>query len=286
MDVSARYAAAWERELQQGLPTRVRTVCQVGWEALRRNVQEASEDYVAAIVASLARGDLWVVRHVFEREFMDTLRDRTIAWTKSREPAFHKMLDGCPDFHRVIDAETGSRYAFPCCKHSAYFYRWNDDPLGIWPAITARWRIFKILMGLAEDAYERNVPSDGVVDRIQVVRYPPSIGFLAPHQDPHEHQRLFFSAYMSKRGVDYHGGGFYALGADNQVQDIEALVDVGDVCVGMASIVHGVEACDADRPADWSAGDGRWFLSMYSNASDAVPERVTGRPAELGEVAA
>lgn len=276
MDLSARYRAAWERQMPAGRePSRARTVHEAGWDAFRR----ALETEVEGFVESLAAGDLWIVRGVFEPAFLRALRENTIAWTRSRPPAFHKMLDGSPDFHRIIDPETGKHYAFPCCKHSAYFYRWNDDPLGLWPEITARWRVFKVLMGLAPDQYERNAARDGVVDRVQIVRYPPGIGFLAPHQDPHQHQRLFFSAYMSRRGVDYQGGGFYALGADDAAIDMESLVRVGDVCVGMATVVHGVAPCEG-RP-DWAATDGRWFLSMYSNATDAVANRATGRAVPL-----
>ncbi len=277
MDVRTRYERAWG-ELKE-LPERVTAIHETTWDEFRLAVSAGDQPFVDHVIGALSRGAVWIVHGVFAPEFMAELKAKTLAWERARPAAFHKMIDGSPDFHRVIDPETGNRYAFPCCKHSAYFYRWNDDPLGIWPTVTERWRVFKLLMGLAPDAYEQNVPSDGVVDRVQVVRYPPGIGFLAPHQDPHQHQRLFFSAYMTKRGVDYQGGGFYALGNGGSKVDLERFVSTGDVCVGMASLVHGVAPCEG--APDWNADDGRWFLSMYSNATDAVPDRATGRPAQL-----
>jgi hypothetical protein len=238
-------------------------------------------EFVHYVVSSLYRGEVWLLTGAFEVEFMRTLRERTVTWCRTREPSFHKMLEGSPDFHRIIDLEAGLKYSFRCCKHSAYFYRWNDDPLGVWPYITERWRVMKTLMGLKPDEYESFTPKDGVVDRIQIVRYPPAIGYLEPHQDPHLHQRLFFSAYMSERGKDYEGGGFYLVDKQDKAVEMEDHIRVGDICVGYATVFHGVAPCDRHKAPDWKATDGRWFLSMYSNASDEVPRRHTGRPARV-----
>ncbi len=103
-----------------------------------------------------------------------------------------------------------------------------------------------------------------------MVRYPPAIGYLEPHVDAWQHQRCFFSVYMSKRGVDYQGGGFYFVDAKGAAQYLEDQIDVGDVCLGHANLLHGVAPCDRDKTPDWNAADGRWFLSLYSNASDEV----------------
>lgn len=276
------YAAAWssiEAALPQ--PSRYAGLTVMDWAEFSERVAGADPEFVDCVVDSLYRGKFWLLRGAFTPAFMESLRLRTIEWTRGRPESFHKMLEGSPDFHRIIDLEAGRKYSFECCKHSAYFYRWNDDPLGIWPEITARWRVIKTVMGLASDAYERLTPKDGVVDRIQVVRYPPAIGFLEPHADPHLHQRVFLSAYMSKRGTDFQGGGFYAVGPDDQAVDAEAQFRVGDICIGYASVYHGVAPCDRDKVPDWGATNGRWFLSLYSNASDEIPQRHTGRPVKL-----
>ena len=109
------------------------------------------------------------------------------------------MKEGCPDFHRKIDIETGKKYSFSRCSHSYYFYRWNNDPINLFDEIDKRWRLIKKLMGLNFDEFENNTPKHGVVDRVQLVRYPSSIGYLEPHSDPYKHQKLFISGYMSKQ---------------------------------------------------------------------------------------
>lgn len=274
------WRACWEAaERTRPAPTRARHIVVRHWEDIRDRLHLTG--LAEQMVWSLYRGDVWLLKGAFDSSFMAELKAKTVAYMRGNVSAFHKMLEGSPDFHRMIDLETGKKYAFEGCKHSAYFYRWNDDPLGIWPTITERWRVAKTIMGLRPDEYEGFTPKDGVVDRIQVVRYPPAIGYLEPHADPHQHQRLFFSGYMSKRGADYQGGGFYVVGENDKVREVEDAIDVGDVCLGYATVYHGVAPCDRGKTPDWNADDGRWFLSMYSNASDEVQQRHTGRPVKL-----
>lgn len=270
-----------QRESSRKPPERAKNIHAMAYREAQDIARAPNIERLEWLARSLYEGNVWILRKAFPAEFMLELKRKTVAWTATRAPSFYKMLEGSPDFHRIIDIEAGKKYSFQCCKHSAYFYRWNNDPLGIWPEITERWRVVKMLMGLAPDEYERNTPKHGVVDRIQVVRYPPSIGFLEPHADPHLHQRLFFSAYMSKRGVDYQGGGFYLVGQNDEVVNIEDQLDVGDACIGYATVMHGVAPCDRGKAPDWSKDDGRWFLSMYSNASDEVPNRHTGHAVKL-----
>jgi hypothetical protein len=272
------FAEAWKLAKH---PTRLRSVKTMDWTQFANNVRLATKfdsGFTLLIVDWLSSGDILILKGAFTEQWMRELKSKTVEWTRSRDQSFHKMLEGSPDFHRIIDLETGKKYSFKGCKHSAYFYRWNDDPLGIWPEITQRWRVVKLAMGLQQDEYENFTPKDGVVDRIQIVRYPPAIGYLEPHSDPYLHQRLFLSGYMGKRGKDYQGGGFYALDKDDKVVELEDQIEVGDLAIGCATVCHGVAPCDRDKHPDWDKDDGRWFLSLYSNASDEVPQRHTGNP--------
>jgi hypothetical protein len=191
------------------------------------------------------------------------------------------MLEGTPDFHRIIDLEIGKKYAFRACKQQANFYRWNSDPLAVFPDVTKKWRVVKAASGYASDAYEKNTPKDGVIDRVQVVRYPPRIGYIEPHQDAPDNYRVNISAYMSKRGTDYSGGGYWVLGKDDSVVEVEDMLDIGDAVLSWPGLVHGVAPCDRGIEPDWEAEDGRWALLMYCADSDEIPGRHTGRTVRL-----
>jgi hypothetical protein len=267
------YEANFER------PSRAGSVRDLKYSELATAIFDRDEALVSDLIEALFAGEVVILRSAFPAGWMRDLKKRTVAWRAQRESQFHKMVEGSPDFHRIITHEDGLKYAFRQCKHSAYFYRWNEDPLGIFETIYQRWRPIKTLMGLHGLEYERNTPKDGVVDRVQIVRYPPGAGYLEPHQDPWKHQRLFISGYMSKRGVDYEGGGFYLVGEKDEVIDLEDRINVGDVAIGYATVMHGVAPCRGE--CDWARHDGRWFLSLYSNATDTVANRHTGAPARL-----
>lgn len=275
------FASEWARVEASAPPSRFRRLVVASFDIFAREVRRGDSHFAKQLVESLYGGDLWLLKKAFPEEWMRSLKDKTVAFMRSEPPSFHKMVEGSPDFHRIIDLEAGKAYAFECCKHAAYCYRWNSDPLNVWSDITERWSVVKLAMGLKADEYEANTPKDGVIDRVQIVRYPPAIGFLEPHADPHLHQRLFFSGYMGRRDVDYMGGGFYTVDQHDRAVDVESYIGVGDAAIGYATMCHGVAPCDRHILPDWEKTDGRWFLSMYSNASDEVPKRHTGRPEKV-----
>ena len=271
------YRNIWEKlEYTSPRPNRFRNLITLSYEEFKYRVEN---NIAVSMINSLYSGDAYLIKNGFPQDFMFRLQQEVHDYCKEHPSEFHKMLEGTPDFHRQIDLETGKNYSIASCKHSCYFYRWNNDPLNVYETIDERWRILKVLMGLQYNEYENNTPKDGVVDRIQVVRYPPSLGYLEPHTDAFEHQRLIFSGYMSKRGLDYNGGGFYLINGENKVINIEDKIDVGDFLFCYASVYHGVAPCEGE--CDWDKDNGRWFLSMYSNTSDEVENRFTAAPVKL-----
>lgn len=263
-------------EKKNSYPSRANNIKVVDYKDFEKNVTEEKESFVLDIVNSLYSGDIYILKGAYTKEFMNSLRVRTFDYFKGKPSEFHKMLEGCPDFHRKIDIETGKKYALRLCKHSFYFYPWNNDPLNIFNPIYKRWRVIKKLMGMNPEAFEKNTPKDGVIDRIQIVQYPSKIGYLEPHTDPHKHQRLFHSAYMSKKGKDFSGLGFYAIDKKGKILETENHIDVGDIGIGYATIYHGVAPVNLNKEPDWQdVNDGRWFLSLYSNETDIHKKRHT-----------
>ncbi len=263
-----------EKELSY--PHRARNIVFYDFKDFAEKVYEEKSNFTDSIVTSLMKGDFFILKNAYSKEFMEKLKINTYNHFKDKPSEFYKMLEGSPDFHRKIDLETGKNYSFRSCKHSFYFYPWNEDPLNLFETIYAKWRVIKKLMGLKATSYEKNTPKDGVIDRIQVVKYPSKEGFLEPHIDPHRYQKLIISSYMSKKNVDFEGVGFYLLNKNNHVMSVEDSIDVGDMGIGMATLYHGVAPVNLSKKANWEdINDGRWFLSLYSNVSDEVKERHT-----------
>jgi len=262
---------------KKDLPTRLRNLILVDYKDFEKKIDEESTKFAEEITNSMYQGDVYILKKAFPRKFFQDLKEKCYSHFNNEPSSFHKMLEGSPDFHRLIDVETGNKYSFKVCKHSFYFYHWNKDPLNIFPETYDKWRKIKKLMGYDQNQFESNTPKDGVIDRIQVVQYPSKYGFLEPHSDPYKHQKFFISGYMSKKGVDFEDGGFYALNQADQVVDVEKDIDVGDLGIGFATIVHGVAPVNRNKDPEWNKiSDGRWFYSLYTNESDEVKDRHTG----------
>ena len=272
------YSKIWgELEEKHKLPTRARDLISLDYKEFAQKIDEEEVSFANQITKSLIAGDIYILKNAFDKKFFDDLKMNCYSHFKDQPSSFHKMLEGCPDFHRIINIETGKKYSFKKCKHSFYFYNWNNDPLNLYETTYKRWRRIKKLMGYKPDIFEKNTPKDGPIDRIQVVRYPSKYGFLEPHSDPYKYQKFFISGYMSKKGEDYVDGGFYALNGKDEIIDVEQLIDVGDIGIGFATIVHGVAPANRKKEPSWEdQNDGRWFYSLYTNESDEVKNRHTG----------
>tara|TARA_Y100000588_G_scaffold395323_2_gene523408 strand:- start:18279 stop:19127 length:849 start_codon:yes stop_codon:yes gene_type:complete len=277
-----KFLEAWEKiEVAKPRPSFLRDIVEMEYEELEAKVYAQEPKFVNELIDSLYAGDLYLLRNGFPEKFLTDLRDKVYDTWSTTPSSFHQMIEGCPDFHRIVDEEVNKNYVFKNIRHSFYWFPWNGDPMGTIPEINRRWRVFKLLGGFRADEYESNTPKDGIVDRYQVARYLPGIGISETHIDPYENQRTIISVYMSKRGVDYDEGGFHAIGKGGKIVDLEAGIEIGDIGICYATVQHGVSVVDPNKKPDWKAKDGRWWMGLYSNSSDLAETRAVGRPADI-----
>ena len=276
------FSSCWnEIENPATHPARGGKVCLMEYEELSRRILEKDRIFAENLVKSLYDGDAYIIKRVFSEAFLRDIQKKVHLYWSKRNSSFHKMLEGVPNFTRIIDYETGKNYYAHPVKHSAYFFPWNQDPLNLFPTCYPAWRVMKIIAGLDEDEYEKNTPKDGIIDRIQVVRYPTGGGKIDSHSDPYLTQKIVTSLYMSKRGVDYLEGGCYIVNHNNCRVDMEDLIDVGDMSFIFPSVAHGVAPVDPTIPTTWDSLNGRWWIGMFSNMSDEVKDRHTGKAIPL-----
>lgn len=270
MTIYKQYWDALEQPSSQ--PNYCRDIREFDYKEFAESVRVADPSFAKSIVESLYAGDVLILRNAWTESFMRDLAKNTFAYWQKSEPSFHKVLEGCIDFHRIIDPEVAKNYTFKSIRHSTYFFPWNDDPLGIYESVMQRWRICKLVSGFDEFEYENHTPKDGIVDRTQVALYPPEFGCSERHADPWQNQRIFISGFMSKKGVDFEEGGFYVVNANDEEIDCELQVEIGDLVIGYATVQHGVATVDPHKKCDWTSADGRWWLGLYSISSNEVSE--------------
>lgn len=271
----------WEEKENNNIPNYLNKIISIDYKDFENIVRSGSKEEQGQIVDSLLNGDVYLLKNAFDKKFLNNLKKETLNVFNNSESSFHKIIEGCPNFHRNITEEKAGKYAFKQIKHTHYFFPFNNDFFDLYKETYKRWRLLKYISGYYEDCWENNSPKDGIVDRIQIVKYPPNSGELELHQDPYLYQKFFISIYMSKRDVDYRDGGMYLIDKDKNKVELEKDISYGDMAFGFATIMHGVEKSFAiENQIDELSG--RWFMGLYSIASDYIENRHTGRPAKAG----
>ena len=80
---------------------------------------------------------------------------------------------------------------------------------------------------------------------------------------------------MSKRGLDFDSGGVYAVGEGDEYIDLEDKLEIGDIYILYPTVEHGIKTINKGAEIDWESDGGRWFMGLYSNASDEMKNRHT-----------
>ncbi|MDC0498844.1 hypothetical protein OAO21_06720 [Alphaproteobacteria bacterium] len=264
------------------LPVYLNNLVEIEFNELFNKVNNGSHNELESILDSLFNGDIFLVKNVFEKKFIEKIKHHCIELEQNSKSTFHKVVNDVPNFRREIDSNNNQHYSIQMSKHSFYFFPWNEDKTNLFNEINKIWRITKKISGYYDNVFENNIPENGVIDRIQIVKYPYDTGQLELHQDPMEYQKFFISGYMSKKGIDFEDGGVYCLDKNKKKNfDIEKFANPGDLSFGLPSIMHGV-----DKPTEPNISNkdknslylGRWFMGLYSMASDYVVNRYTASP--------
>ena len=151
-------------------------------------------------------GEAFILKKAASPNLRKIILDLAKYYDKKEKPSFHKMYDGTPNFHRIIDKEITKKYSLYAIKHSYFFYNWNLETKlekDFKDSVYLHWRYIKYLAGNKKKQFEYNVPSDKQIDRLQIVNYPIGGGELRDHIDPRKNQRIVSGLIMSKIGEDY-----------------------------------------------------------------------------------
>ena len=248
---------------------------------LKKAIDRKNENYLKEIIKNMyVKREAYILRNSATIKLKETILDLVNHYKKTRKTSFHKMLDRTPNFHRVIDKNIARKYSLFAIKHSFYFYNWNVKSKlekKLKDGVYRHWRYIKSLAGNGKNQFEKNIPSDKQIDRLQIVRYPAGGGELRDHVDPRKNQRIVSGLIMSKIGEDFLKGGFYFKSSKTKKINIEKRLELGDAVIFYGSIAHGVEKVDPQEKLSWKNNKGRWFIGMFVNDSDHVHNRLTAK---------
>ena len=251
----------------------------IEFKNIKNSIDNKKNIYVKNIIKKMYKGEAFIVRNAAQKKLRDTVIELAKVYDK-KKPSFHKMLDGTPNFHRIYDKEITKKYSIYAIKHSYFFYNWNIKTKlekKFKDGVYRHWRYIKFLSGNKKFSYEKNIPSQNQIDRLQIVNYPSGGGELREHKDPRKNQRIVSGLIMSKMGEDFNSGGFFFRKNKNKTINIEKKLEIGDSVMFYGSLGHGVEPVDKKKKIDWNSYIGRWFIGVFVCDSDFMKNRLTSK---------
>jgi len=266
-------------EEKEAPPTRLRTYHKISLEEFEKKVYSSDKE----LINDFYSGDAFIITGVVDPVSINEMKKNVIEWGKNREPEYQPMKENARDFHQYIKDDGASlEYNINPVRHSYFFFRWNQDPVGAFKHGNHIWGLIKLLGGFEYDEFIFNTPKDGIVDRAQIAHYPPGLGKIPLHTDPYHNQKAILGVYLSKYGEDFEDGGIYFLDNKDKKVLLEPEIEIGDAVIAYPTVLHGVSTIDKHKKLNWFENPkGRWFLGLYTNDSNENKNRITSHRAQV-----
>lgn len=281
-EVSSVYRKEWEKiENNRPHPRYLRSVITVRMADFIHKILEASEQDAAALVDSIYSGDAYILKDAISESEAEALKQKVFKWSTTRSSAPQKMIDGCKNYHCYNDASTREEYSFDgytSVERSYVFFRHNKDELQLFERFDRYWDAIKVLSGNPPYSFKKNIPSDGIIDRITFLQYPIGQGEITTHYDSSYAQKVLLGSVLTQIGEDYDCGenGFYLLNSKKEKVYIENEgVEKGDFICVHPTMHHGVPVVTKLNHSESNLLplSGRWYMQVYSPQSHEVEDR-------------
>jgi hypothetical protein len=229
----------------------------------------------------IAAPEAIIVKNLFDKEDILNLRNKTFELGLSTEPSWHPLYDDCPDYHRLHD-----NYPKAYVKqkfHGFYKHLWKSENMYLYDFFKDIFELKNFLGGFNREAHHKNIPSQGVVARLNIHHYPKGGGYQSEHIDPAGPFAIIQTLIVgSQFGVDYQEGGVYArLNENDEKFYLDPFTEVGDMIVISPGIRHGVAPIDPTEEYSWQTNDGRWIvLPLFLYSDYEFPENI--KPKQVG----
>ena len=225
------YDKIWENlEKQQPGPHFFCDAISIDFEEFRAKVYSGKAN---AIIESMYQGNIYILKNTLTQENLKIVKSKIqyLNETEPTAPEFLKSDHNCLNFHFVSVDNHKDPSKYYAIDHSYFFFRWNKGSRDMFEEIDKYWKTCKYLGGYSEEVYQDNLPSDGVIDRLQIAQYPLGGGQISSHFDSAKNQRAQGVIIMSKKSVDYRTGGFNLFEKTGIKKNVELFLEPGDMIV-------------------------------------------------------
>lgn len=275
------YKEEWSKvENVKTYPHYLRGVVFIEADEFVDKVMSAGKEEASKLVNSIYSGDAYILKNAISIELVEEIKDKIAEWNKTKEDKYRRMLDGVSSYRFTNLGERKPEDGYTEVMHSSVFFRW-DDTLGLFKHFEKIWDAFKTLSGRSPEAFKKNIPSDGIVDRITLMHYPLNYGKITRHYDSPKTQKLLLGGIFSQIGEDYDWGenGFYLVDKKGRKCFLENFSKKGDLICAYPAMYHGVPAIKKQGVKSgieegWHyRKQGRFYLQCFSAESHEVKNR-------------
>ena len=186
--------------------------------------------------------------------------------------SWHALNDDCPDYHRLHD-----NYPKAYVKqkfHGFYYHNYYEKNKELFDTFKQIFQIKNFLAGDNPDCKMNNIPSDGVLPRINFHHYPKGGGYQAEHIDPSFESAIIQTIIIaSQKKLDFMEGGiFLRKKRRGKKYYLDDYLNIGDLLIADPAIPHGVDPIDPDQKYSTDTNDGRWIILPLFLKSDYQQE--------------
>ena len=112
-------------ESKKPAPKSVKKISIIEFDKLKKSINGKNEILVKSLIRKMYEGEAFIIRKAAQKKLKKIIINLAKYYDKKQKSSFHKMLDGTPNFHRIIDKKITKKYSLYAIKHSYFFYNWN-----------------------------------------------------------------------------------------------------------------------------------------------------------------
>ncbi len=207
----------------------------------------------------MERKKIVVLKSVFPKEMLLTLRQSVLNWSKKVEAVSTDNFLG--DYHR-------QRVMISRIQQAPHlFHDYNFNTMAALDNDLQKQLVgfFEPLRGLYNRLTGYNVeftiPKVGPYVHPQIIHYPSGGGFFGRHSHNLLPQMMGFIVSLSEYGKDFENGGT-VFDIDGDIVSMEGRQQIGDICIWRYDYDHWVTQSSLQDKFNWDSNDGRWVATF------------------------
>jgi hypothetical protein len=264
----------WQELINQYKPPKFfRSLKSLDFSELVSLIQNEKKYELKSIIKNIYEGDIYQFNNSISNELINDLFNEANQLAKNSKSEQALCVQGVKNFFYLQKDDQAVKGGYKAIDRSYYFFPWNKESENIFGKVNSIWAYIKIIGGQNKNEYNKNLPIDGIINRIHIIQYMKGGGTISPHNDPYDYQKIQIGSVLNTYGKDFKTGGFAVFDKKKEKIYLEPKLNKGSLVCFFPSLIHTVDPIDELDQIDYNSGEGRWYLSLTSVGSAHLQSR-------------